>query len=139
MITKQIIFFSIIAIIVGISYWGIGNRVLAKWKKSEAIVIKSFYRVGANGENDAYAIIRFTTDKNESITKELNSGMSVGEKVSIVYAPYNPQEIVTSPILYFKTVPKVLLAAGAIGLIIATLDVAGIISFWHCRMVVFKP
>ncbi|SHG94757.1 hypothetical protein SAMN04488109_2591 [Chryseolinea serpens] len=72
------------------------------------------------------------TDKNELITKQLSIGfnppMSVGRKLSIIYNPSDPGDIVTYPKIQLEVIPKLLTAIGVTVLVAVALDVFEIVN-----------
>lgn len=117
---------------------------LARGKFSEATIVRNIYcpneltliqnALGLDDDESGvyYPVIHFKTDKNELITQQLNTGFnpprSIGKKLSIIYDPNNPSDILTYPRLQLKVIPKLLVSIGVIGLSIVVLDVFEIIS-----------
>ena len=144
MITRQIVFLFLVSITIGVILWIAGRRILARGKLSEATIVKNIYCPNeltliknAHGLDDDesgtyYPVIHFMTDKNELITKQLTIGFnpprSVGKKMSVIYNPNNPSDIVTYPRIQLEVIPRLLVSIGVIGLIIVVLDVFEIIS-----------
>ena len=144
MITRQIVFFSLVSIIIGVILWRAGRRILARGKLSEATIVKNVYCPNeitliqnAHGINDDesgtyYPVIHFMTDKNVLITKQLTIGFnpprSVGERMSVIYNPSDPSDIVTYPKVQLEVVPKLLMAIGVTGLVVVALDVFEILN-----------
>ncbi len=79
-----------------------------------------------------YAIIEFKTDKGETITKQLDIGtnppISIGQRVSVIYNPSNPQEFVTFARTWLKAIPGLLMSLGLLGLLVSIVDLLGLIS-----------
>jgi len=79
-----------------------------------------------------YAVIEFKTDKGETVTKQLDIGTnpprSVGQRVSVIYNPNNPQEFVTFARTWFQFIPALLMSLGLIGLLVSIVDLLGLIS-----------
>jgi hypothetical protein len=132
MIAKQIIFFSLIVITVGIILWRRGSRILNKGMRSEATIIKNVYQPDGEGGGVYYPVVEFLTKKNEKVTKKLSFGVHparpIGKKLGVVYDPDKPLDFVTSPGLYLEVVPRLLVAIGITGLIISILDLFEVIS-----------
>lgn len=144
MIARQIVFLSLVAITIGVILWREGRRILTRGKLSEATIVKNIYYpneltpiLNALGLDDDesgayYPVIQFMTDKNELITKQLAIGFnpprSVGKKLSVIYNPNNPSDIVTYPRTQLEIIPRLLVSIGVIVLIIVVLDVFEIIS-----------
>lgn len=144
MITKQIVFLSLVAITIGAVLWRAGRRVLARGKLSEATIVKNIYYpneltpiLNALGLDDDesgayYPVITFKTDKNELITKQLTIGFnppnSIGRKLSVLYNPDNPNNIEIFPRIQHVVIPRLLVSIGIIALIIVVLDGFEIIS-----------
>src|ERR1043165_6466695 len=76
MINRQIIFFSLIAVTIGLVIWIRGKRILSKGKRSLAKIICNTYKPDNDGEGGGtyYPTIEFLTHKNERVTKELSVG-----------------------------------------------------------------
>ena len=141
--TTQIIFLSLIALTIGLILWRHGKRFYKKWKNSEAIVVMNKYTPSdlrlfesidrvADETGTFYAVIEFKTDKGETITKQLDIGTnpprSVGQRVSVIYNPSNPQEFVTFARTWFQFIPGLLMSLGLIGLLVSIVDILGLIS-----------
>jgi hypothetical protein len=79
-----------------------------------------------------YAVIEFKTDKGETITKQLDIGTnpprSVGQRLSVIYNPSNPQEFVTFARTWLKVIPGLLMSLGLLGLLLSIADILGLIS-----------
>jgi len=144
MITRQIVFISLVVIIIGLILWIEGRRILARGKLSEATIVKNIFcpnvltliqnKLGIEDDESGayYPVIQFMTDKDELITKQLNIGFnpprSVGKKLSVIYNPNNPSDILTYPRIQLQVIPRLLVSMGVIALIIVVLDVFEIIS-----------
>ena len=141
--TRQIIFLSLVALTIGLILWRHGRRLYRKWKKSEAIVVRNEYIPNdlrlfesvdpvAEETGTFYAVIEFKTDKSETITKRLDIGTnpprSVGQQVSVIYNPSNPQEFVTFARTWLQFIPALLMSLGLIGLLVSIVDLVGLIS-----------
>ena len=140
---RQIIFLSFIALTIGLLLWRNGRRLYKEWKKSEAMVIRNNYVPSelrlfesidpvADETGTYYAVIEFKTDKGETITEQLEIGTNpprrVGQRVSVIYNPSNPQEFVTFARTWFQLIPGILISLGLIGLLLSILDFFGLIS-----------
>jgi hypothetical protein len=138
--TRQIIFLSLVALTIGLVLWRHGRRLYRKWKKSEAIVVRNEYIPNelrlfesvdpvAEETGTFYAVIEFKTDKGETITKRLDMGTnpprSVGQQVSVIYNPSNPQEFVTFARTWLQFIPALLMSLGLIGLLVSIVDLVG--------------
>ena len=141
--TRQIIFLSLVALTIGLILWRHGRRLYKKWKKSEAMVVRNNYTPSglrlfksidpvADETGTFYAVIEFKTDKGETITKQLEIGTnpprSIGQRVSVIYNPSNPQEFVTFARTWFQFIPGLLMSLGLIGLLVSIVDLLGLIS-----------
>jgi Protein of unknown function (DUF3592) len=141
--TRQIIFLSLVALTIGLILWRHGRRFYKKWKKSEAMVVGNNYTPSdlrlfesidpvADETGTFYAVIEFKTDKGETITKQLEIGTnpprSVGQRVSVIYNPSNPQEFVTFARTWFQFIPGLLMSLGLIGLLVSIVELLGLIS-----------
>ncbi len=138
MVARQIIFFSLILLMVGVILWRRGNRILRVGKRSEAKIIKNVYEPGDEGSGVYYPVIEFYTDQNEKITKQLSIGYypakPTGRRLSIVYDPSNPNDVVSSPGLVLVFIPRLIAAIGATGIIAAIFDlleIISIVSMWN--------
>lgn len=82
-----------------------------------------------NDETGSYfVVVEFKTDKNETITKQLDSGYGprkVGERMQVIYDPSNPINFITKPGLKLEIIPRVLVAMGLIGLIVSIIIFLG--------------
>jgi hypothetical protein len=140
---RQIIFLSLVALIIGWILWRHGKHLFTKWKKSEAMVVKNNYTPSelvlfesndpVRDETGTYhAVVEFKTDKGEIITKQMDTGTNpprqVGQKILVIYDPNNPVNFVTYPRTKLKIIPGLLLAIGLIGLSVSIADLFGIIS-----------
>lgn len=129
-------FFSFVSIILGALFWRAGRRILAKGKLTEATIVENVYYPNEHIHDDKsgtyYPVIHFTTDKNKLITKQLDTGANppraVGTKISIVYNPDDPSDIVTYPNVKLNVIPKLFMTVGVTGLIVAVLDAFDIVS-----------
>ena len=134
MINRQIIFFSLVSVTIGILLWRAGNKILRKGKRSMAKIIYNTYKPDNDGEGGGtyYPTINFVTDKNESVTVELSFGTlperSVGTTIEVVYDPDDPHNFDTSPGFFLVILPRVLVAAGLTGIIVSTLEMFNVIS-----------
>jgi len=144
MIARQIVFLSLVVITIGLILWRAGRRALARGKLSEATIVKNVFSPNeltliqkAHGIDDDesgtyYPVIHFRTDKNELITKQLTIGFNpprpVGKKLSVIYNPSDPSDIVTYPRVQLEVIPKLLVSIGVTGLIVIVLDVFEIVS-----------
>jgi len=141
--TRQIIFLSLVALTIGLILWSHGRRLHKKWKKSEAMVVRNEYVPNelrlfdsvdpmADETGTFYAVIEFKTDKGEIITKQLDAGTnpprSVGQRVSVIYNPSNPQELVTFALTWLQFIPGLLMSLGLTGLLVSIVDLLGLIS-----------
>jgi hypothetical protein len=141
--TRQIIFLSLVALTIGLILWRHGRRFYKKWKKSEAMVVRNNYTPSelrlfesvdpvADETGTFYAVIEFKTDRAETITKQLDIGtnppISVGQRMSVIYNPNNPQEFVTFARTWLKVIPGLLMSLGLIGLLLSIVDLLGLTS-----------
>ena len=133
MMSRQIIFFSLIALTLGIILWRRGNRLLREGMRSQATVVSNRYERDADGDGGVYyPNIHFVTHRNENVKKELSIGTipkrEVGTTLNIIYDPENPSDFVVSPTLWLEVVPRILVAGGISGITIAVLDMCEVIS-----------
>ena len=143
MIARQIAFLSLVVITIGVILWRAGRKALARGKLSEATIVKNVFSpneltliqnkldIDDDESGTYYPVIQFMTDKDELITKQLTVGFnpprSVGKKLSVIYNPNNPSDIVTYPRVQLEVIPKLLVSIGVIGLTIVMLEVFEII------------
>jgi hypothetical protein len=140
---RQIIFLSLVALTIGLIVWRQGRRLYKKWKRSEAMVVGNNYIPSelrlfesidpvTDETGTFYAVIEFKTDKGETITKQLDIGTnpprSVGQRLSVIYNPSNPQEFVTFARTWLKVIPGLLMSLGLLGLLLSIADILGLIS-----------
>ncbi|HEY0744452.1 MAG TPA: DUF3592 domain-containing protein [Chryseosolibacter sp.] len=141
--TRQIIFLSLVALTIGLILWRQGRRLYKKWKRSETMVVGNNYIPSelrlfestdpvADETGTFYAVIEFKNDKGETITKQLDIGTnpprSVGQRLSVIYNPSNPQEFVTFARTWLKVIPVLLISLGLLGLLLSMADILGLIS-----------
>jgi hypothetical protein len=140
---RQIIFLSLVSLIIGWILGRTGKNLLRKWKKSEAMVVRNEYvpnelRLFKPNDPDDdegapyYAVVEFKTEKGETITKQLDSGgyppSPLGERMVVIYDPNNPLDFVTNPRTKLEVIPRLLVAIGLIGLLVSFADLFGVIS-----------
>lgn len=105
--------------------------VLNRYTPSDLRLFESIDPV-ADEAGTFYSVIEFKTDKGETITKQLDIGTnpprSVGQPVSVIYNPSNPQEFVTFVRTWLKAIPGILMSIGVIGLLLSILDILRLIS-----------
>jgi hypothetical protein len=104
-----------------------GRRVMGKGKRSMAIIIDNRFEPDNEGGGVYYPIVKFTTDKNETITKELDWGSDpprkVGKRLNIAYDPEKPDDILTKPEFNFRILPIILLVLAATGIVVVAFDI----------------
>ena len=142
MLLRQIIYLSLVSLAIGWIIWRRGYQLFKKWKKSEAIIIKNIYIPNElalfkpnNPEDDEngtyYAVVEFNTDKNKTITKQLDIGgyppREVGERMMVIYDLSNPINFIIYPRMWFIIIPRLLVAIGLIGLIVSMVDLLGVV------------
>ena len=131
MIEGQIIFFSLIAITMGTILWRRGSKLLQNWKTTHGKVIGNNPK-NSDGGIVYYPVIEFLTDQNETILKELNVGTNpsprIGRIIKVLYDPQNPTDIVSRPVLNLEIIPRILVAIGITGIIVAVLSMLGLIN-----------
>jgi len=127
-----VFFLSSILVVVGIILWKKGNRLLVKGKKSEAIIFKNNYSPDSEGGGVYYPVIRFLTDKQEWITKELSIGYfppkRVGKKFEVIYDPNNPTDVEINSVMQLEIIPRLLVSLGVAGFVFGILEFLNIIS-----------
>jgi hypothetical protein len=102
--------------------------------RTKAMIIRNRYKPGTDGEGDGvyYPTVQFVTQKNEKVVKELDFGYSVkkeiGTELNVVYDPENPSDFVTSPTLWLKIVPRLLIGGGLGGITVGVMDLLQVIS-----------
>lgn len=117
---------SILVIAVGIFLWLKGNHLSKKGKVTKAIIIANQYKPGTDIGNGAYyPVVRFKTETQEWITQELSIGYSpakaVGTEVEIIYDPKNPGTVGLNSKFLLETLPRILVAMGACGVVFVIL------------------
>lgn len=115
-----ITFISTIFLIAGSKLWQKGNYLLLKGKKTQAVVFRNNFRNSGSSGGIWYPVVRFTTERNEWITQELNTGyfpaIPEGTKVEVVYDPDHPSTVALSSSFQFKILPPVLAITGITGI-----------------------
>jgi Protein of unknown function (DUF3592) len=118
---------------IGISRWRKGNHLLAKGKKANATVFKNIRDDSGTDGPMFYAVIRFITDKQETITKQRNVGYStpqkVGTKLKIIYDPENPNDFEVHSTFNLETLPRLLTGLGVFGLIYIVLEFLDVVNY----------
>jgi hypothetical protein len=114
--------FSLAAITVAVILVRKGQRIMGKGKHAIATIVDN--RLDRDSDGDVYyPIISFTTDKNQTVTKELDWGISpprkVGKTMGVAYDPENPNDLITYPRLKHRIIPGILLAAAVAGIVFA--------------------
>jgi len=120
-----IFFISIGAFAIGAHHWQKGNHLLRNGKKTRAIIFKNNCE---SNESDGiyYPVVRFLTDKQEWITQELSIGYNPakeeGTKLEVIYDPDDPNSVEISSGIQLKILPRILVIAGILGLILVVLE-----------------
>lgn len=140
MLLRQIIYLSLVSLIIGWILLKRGKLPFKKWKKSEAMIVKNIYIPNPfmlfkpnNPEDDEsgtyYAVVEFKTDKDETIRKQLDIGgygpRQIGERMEVMYDPVNPINFITYPGLQLDIIPRVLVAIGLTGLLVSIIIFLG--------------
>ena len=115
-----------ILIVVGAKLWQKGDYLLANGKKTEAVIFKNVFRRSGSSGGMYYPVVRFTTDKNEWITEELNIGFSPakpeGTKLEVIYCPEDPSNVAINGTFQLEILPRIFVAIGLLGLILGLID-----------------
>jgi hypothetical protein len=118
---------------IGISRWRKGKHLLVKGKKSNATVFKNERDDSGTDGPLFYAVIRFLTDKQETITKQRNVGYStpekVGTKLKVIYDPENPSDFEIHSKFNLEIMPRLLTGLGAIGMIYIVLEILDVVNY----------
>ena len=123
---------SIVFLMIGITQWKKGNHLLGHGKKVNAIIFKNNEDNSGTDGPMYFPVVRFQTDKQEWITKELSVGYStpekVGTKIKIIYDPEDPTSFETNSSFHLEILPRLLVAIGLSGLIFMALDIFDLID-----------
>ncbi len=118
-------------LVVGVSLLKKANHLLTNGKKAHAIVFKN--NSSTSGGGTYYPVVRFLTDKQEWITKELSIGYSPakpeGTKLTVIYDPADPTNVEINSPLQLEILPRLFVTLGAGGLVIGVLGYLDIIAF----------
>jgi hypothetical protein len=125
-INLQIAIFSIIPLIVGVTLWQKGISLIRNGIKTEGIVFKNNFKGSINNKSGMYLpVVRFLTEKQEWITKELDIGqypaLEEGKKIRLIYNQENPEEVEIDSVFRLEILPRIFVAIGVIMLILGLL------------------
>jgi Protein of unknown function (DUF3592) len=128
MIGELIVFVvSIIFLMIGISQWKKGNHLMRHGRKATAIIFENKKDNSGTDGPMYYPVVRFQTDKQEWVTRELSVGYStpekVGTKIKIIYDPEDPTSFETNSTFHLEILPRLLVAIGICGLVFGVLEV----------------
>ena len=118
---------------IGVYRWRKGNHLLAKGKRANATLLKNIRDDSGTDGPMFYAVIRFSTDKQETITKQRNVGYStpekVGTKFKIIYDPEAPNDFEIHSTFSLETLPRLLTGVGVFGLIYIVLEILDVVNY----------
>lgn len=125
---------SAIILLLGARFWQRGNHLILHGKKTEAVIFKNnFKRTGSKGGMH-FPVVRFTTDSKQWITQELSIGFSIakseGTKVQVIYDPDDPHIVEIHNTFQLEILPRIFVAIGLIGFVLAMLDYIEIIDIF---------
>ena len=123
---------SLVFIAVGYISMQRGERLIQNGKKTSAIIFKNIYKsTGSKNGGLYHPVIRFTTEKKEWITQELNTGYMPakpqGKKIKVIYDPENSSIVEINSIFQLIILPRFLLAMGIVGFVFGLLEYIEII------------
>jgi hypothetical protein len=126
-----ILFISTGLLVLGAYFWQKGNHLLKNGKKAEAIVFSNTFK--ANSDNGVYyPVVRFLTDKQEWITKELNIGTNPkkpeGTKIQVLYDPEDPTDVQINSTFALEILPRIFTTLGVMGAAFVVLEVLDVIN-----------
>ncbi|MHA7130195.1 DUF3592 domain-containing protein [Algoriphagus namhaensis] len=108
------------------------KQLLQHGKKAKAVIFKSVQKSLSTGSALYYPVVRFKTDQDLWITKELDSGTSSrprdGKQVEVIYDPEDPENVTIHSDFYLNVLPKIFISIGTVGLLIAVLELLEIIN-----------
>ena len=127
-----------ILLVVGAVIWIKAGYLLKNGKKSRATIVDSVFIQSNDGGGSYYPVVRFLTDKQVWITKQLNVGYSSAKKkgteVEVVYDPDEPTNVAINSVFTLIILPRVLVGVGVIGFVLGILfylDVVDRSSFFQ--------
>lgn len=118
---------------IGIMLWQKGAYLNKHGKRSRAVVFSNDYRSDSDGTGCYYPTVRFLTDQQVWITKELNVGfkpaIKEGTKLDVVYDPEEPTDVHINSAYYLIILPRIMVVISLCGLIFGILEAFDVISF----------
>lgn len=127
-------FISVVLMVFGVKSWQNGNHLIHHGKKAEAVIFKNIYRRSGTSSGYYHPVVRFTTESKEWITHELNVGFTPakreGAKVQVIYDPEDPHNVELYGTFQLEILPRLFVAVGSIGFILALLEYIEIIDFF---------
>jgi hypothetical protein len=125
--------FSIIPLIVGVHLWQKGISLIRNGIKAEGIVFKNNFKGSINNKTGLYfPVVRFLTEKQEWITKELDIGqvpaLEEGKKIRLIYNQENPEEVEINSTFRLEILPRIFVAIGVLMLILGLLGYLDVIE-----------
>lgn len=105
-------------------------------KKVKAVIFKSIYKSSSPQSGGMYyPVVRFKTEQEVWITKELEIGTSWkkedGTKLEVWYDPEDPENFTINSTLYLKGIPSLFLGVGLIGWVISVLELLELTDFFR--------
>jgi len=124
-----ILIISVIALIVGIYHLRKSNYFLRHGIAVKATIVGNIYKVRESDEGADeglyYPVVRFLTEKQAAITKELDNGYlpkkKEGTMLEVIYDPSDPTKVVESSIFQLETFPITMITVSICGLIFSLL------------------
>ena len=119
-------------ILIGTKLWQKGNHLQLKGKKAKAIIFKNNLKQSGASAGMYYPVVRFTTDKQEWITQELNIGYSPpvpeGEQLEVIYDPDDPTTVEINSSFQLEMLPMIFICIGLVGFVTGVLGYLGVIE-----------
>jgi hypothetical protein len=121
-----------IIIVVGVMFWNKGGYLLENGKKAGATIIDSVFEQSRDGGGVHYPVVRFLTDKQEWITKQLDVGYSpakkTGTKVEVIYDPEEPTNVAINSVFMLAILPRLFVCFGIVGFVLGILFYLGVVD-----------
>jgi hypothetical protein len=128
-----ILLISAVLVVVGAYLWQKGSNLIATGKKSEAIIYKNNFYPDKDGGSVYRPVVRFLTDKQEWITRELSIGFSPpkeeGTRLEVIYDPEDPTIVEVNSRFQLEILPRLFVALGIGGFIFGALEFLGVTQF----------
>jgi hypothetical protein len=119
-------------ILIGAFLWQKGKRLLSRGKKAQAVIVQNNFHRSREGSGTYHPVVRFLTDTEEVIIQELDFGvnppMAEGTPLEVLYDPEEPTTVAINSSFPLELLPRLLVAFGVIGVVLASLEILEVIS-----------